>query len=88
MKLRCEKEYKCPLCKEISNHIEVIGSDDINYYMCPKCRKEMFYSRFYMINISWELNISKKEGKLYHNEKEVEFIKINKNKELVFEYKL
>lgn len=87
MKLKCEKEYKCPLCKDISNHIEVYSGYNTIQYFCPKCSTEMFYSISYIANVCWELNISKKEGELYHNNKKVECIEIDNNKEMVFKYK-
>lgn len=87
MKLECEKEYKCLHCKEISDYIEVYGSGNEVHYKCPKCSKEMFYSISYIVDMSWELNISKKEGELYHDNKKVECIEVDENKELVFKYK-
>lgn len=87
MKLKCEKEYKCPHCKKISDYIDVCSCGVTNYYICPKCGTEMFYSIFYIENISWELNISKKEGVIYYDKKEVETIEVDENKELVFKYK-
>lgn len=83
------KEFKCPLCSAIMDEFNKHYCMNETYFSCQSCKRDILIVKRYIATLSSDLDIHNKISKLYYyDNKEIEWIEIDNNKELKVEYKI
>lgn len=81
-------EFKYPHCNALMNSFHRYYCGNENYFACTNCMTDILIVKSYIQTLSSHLNLHNKISKLYYyDDKEIEWIEIDENKELKIEYK-